>query len=785
MKIFYTLPFLCVLFITSIGRAQINMTEIGFLDIPAMHSTELNDIWGYTDEEGNEYALVGCFDGVSVVDISDPTTPEEVEWIPGLNSIWRDIKTVGDYAYVTTEASGQGLLIIDLSPLPADDPLPIDYYFGPDSDPWDNAHNVYADDEGYVYISGANRGNGGIIILDVQVDPMNPEEVGVFDDWYSHDAYVQDDVGYFSHVSDGFFSIVDLTDKTAPVLINTFGTIDGVSHNAWASMDGDYLFTTDETADGYVASYDISDPLSISLLDQVQSSPGSNIIPHNAHVLGNYLITSYYTDGVVVHDISDPSTMTEVASFDTSPSYSGGTFNGCWGVYPYFASELIIASDTEEGLYVLQTDFLLAGYLEGTVTDEDTGLPINGVEVEVVSTAGLGSSDPLGYYSVGVFEEGTFTVNYTRSGYYPESATVVLTNGIITVQDMEMDKIPLYDVVVHVTDMTSGDPVENAQVKIQHTLEYESGITDAEGNATIPLVYDDNYWVHAGKWGYITACESDVYLDDAVDTIFMEIETGIYDDFTFDFGWAIGGDATNGMWEREVPVGVASGPIENPFEDVDDDCSDMAYLTGNGSSSSMVQEVDSGEVVLTSPSFDLTDWANPGIFFSSFFQNAYGTGTPDDYMRVYLSNGTDQVMVLERTSADTDLGEWVDEQIQVTDFLTPTASMQFEVVVRDDEANPHLTEGAIDHFYVGELSLASLDEEDGRIAVVPNPFSDQLRILGMNEGRVEITDLRGRKMVSTDYQPELDLSMLESGVYLIHLYDLSGNWIQTLKQIKR
>ena len=763
------------------------MTQIGFLDIPTLHSTELNDIWGYTDEEGNEYALVGCFDGVSIVDISDPTTPWEVDWIPGLNSIWRDIKTVGDYAYVTTEAPGQGLLMIDLTPLPVTVPtaMDTDYYFGPSGDPWDNAHNVYADDSGYVYIAGANRGNGGIIILDVKADPMDPVEVGIFDDWYSHDAYVQNDTGYFSHVSDGFFSIVDLTDKTAPVLINTFGTIDGVTHNAWASMDGNYLFTTDETPDGYIASYDITDPLSISLLDQVQSSPGSNIIPHNAHVLGNYLITSYYTDGVVVHDISDPATMTEVASFDTSPSFSGGTFNGCWGVFPYFDSELIIASDTEEGLYILQTDFLLAGYLEGTVTDEDTGLPINGVDVEVVGTAGTGSTDPLGYYSVGVFEEGTFTVNYTRSGYYPESATVYLENGLVTVQDIEMDKIPLYDVVVNVTDATSGDPVESAQVRIQHTLESESGVTDADGNVTIPLVYDDNYMVYAGKWGYVTYCESDIYIDDAVDTIFVEIDEGIYDDFTFDFDWTVGGDATNGMWEREVPVGVASGPIENPFNDVDDDCADMAYITGNGSSSSMAQEVDSGQVALTSPEFDLSGYMNPGIHFSAFFQNAYGSGTPDDYMRVFISNGTDQAMVLEKTSADTDLGEWVDYEIEVGDFLMPTSTMQFEIIVSDEEANPHLTEGAIDHFYVSELSLADMEENDQQISIIPNPFTNMVVISGMSEGNVEILDLSGRKMLSVSFQKELDLSDLESGVYLINLYDLSGNRVKTVKQIKR
>ncbi len=786
MKILISLLTLSVFIYSTQLKAQINMTQIGFLDIPALHSTELNDIWGYTDEDGNEYAIVGCTDGTSIVDISDPTTPVEIDWIPGSYSIWRDMKTVGDYAYVTTEAD-DGLLIIDLSPLPASTILPTANYFGPGGDPWTSAHNIYADDSGYAYISGANRGNGGIIILDVFTDPMNPIEVGIFDTWYAHDVYVQNDTGYFSNVWDGFFSIVDLTDKSAPVFVNSFGTIDGISHNAWASTDGDYLFTTDETIDGYIASYDISDPMSITLLDQIQSSPGSNIIPHNCHVLGNYLITSYYVDGVVVHDISDPSTMAEVASFDTSPGFSGSTYNGCWGVYPFFASEMIIASDSEEGLYILQTDFLLAGYLAGNVTDIDTGLPINLVTVDIVSTTATGTTDPLGDYSIGTFEEGTFTANYTRTGYFPETATVSLTNGIITIQDIQMDKEPVYDVVVNVLDASTLSPVENCQVRIQHTLESESGLTDPFGNVTLPLVYVDNYQVYAGKWGYVTGCLVDFFIDAATDTIFMLIDQGIYDDFIFDFGWIEAATATNGLWEREVPVGVTSGGFtENPFDDVTIDCGDMAYLTGNGSTISLAQEVDSGVVYLTSPVFDVSGYVNPGIIFSTFFQNLYGSGTPDDFLQIMMMNGTDTNLILDRDESSPFPGEWVETSIEIQDYQTPTATMQIQIIVSDEEINPHLTEGGFDHFRVVELSLSETpDETNSTIQIVPNPFNDKIRIIGLQSGRIQLMDLSGRLVAIHTFQNEIDLSKLQSGVYLISVFNTQGELLTTLKQVKR
>ena len=58
----------------------------------------------WVDSAGNEYAIVGTNDGTSIFDLSDPANPNEVLFVPGMNSIWRDVKTYGHYAYVTTEA---------------------------------------------------------------------------------------------------------------------------------------------------------------------------------------------------------------------------------------------------------------------------------------------------------------------------------------------------------------------------------------------------------------------------------------------------------------------------------------------------------------------------------------------------------------------------------------------------------------------------------------------------------------------------------------------------------
>ena len=53
------------------------------------------DIWGWTDPETDqEYAIVGCEDGTSFVDISEPANPVVVGFLPShtTTSLWRDIK---------------------------------------------------------------------------------------------------------------------------------------------------------------------------------------------------------------------------------------------------------------------------------------------------------------------------------------------------------------------------------------------------------------------------------------------------------------------------------------------------------------------------------------------------------------------------------------------------------------------------------------------------------------------------------------------------------------------
>ena len=331
------------------GQSSYNLNLLGTYD---WNFTEGNDIWGWVDPQTEEeYALVGLVDGFSCVNVTNPANPIEEFFIPDLSSTWRDVKTWGNYAYVTTEANA-GLLIVDLNDMTGNTYWHVTQF----NNPIDNistsftaSHNLYIDENGICYIFGASSNNGsnpsdGAIFLDVNSNPTNPIFLGSWDDEYIHDGMTRGDTLYAGCIYTGDLHIIDVSNKSNPTTIGTHPTPNAFTHNAWVSDDGNYVFTTDETSDAYIGSYDISNVSNIQEVDRIQSNPGSNSIPHNTHVDGNFLVTSWYRDGTTVHDISDPTNLVQVAYYD-SYSGSGNGFDGCWGTFPFLPSGNIISSD--------------------------------------------------------------------------------------------------------------------------------------------------------------------------------------------------------------------------------------------------------------------------------------------------------------------------------------------------------------------------------------------------------------------------------------------------------
>ncbi len=732
----------------------------------------LNNVWGYVDETGIEYALVGTRDGVSILSLADPSNPVEVHWHQGTNSIWRELKTHGDYLYVTTEAQS-GLLIIDLSPLP-NGPITTEvYYQGPPNATWKSAHSLYIED-GYCYIFGANRGHGGAIILDVATDPLNPIEVGKFDNWYVHDGFARGNRLYLANIYQGFFSVVDITDKSNPTLLGTALTPHNFTHNVWLSQDSEYIFTTDEVSGAFITAYNISDINNMFEVDRIQSNPGSGVVPHNVHVRGQWAISSYYTDGITIHDVTHPNNMIEVGNFDTTP-LQNTSMQGCWGAYPYLPSGLILASDIEEGLYVLEPNYKQACYLQGQITDASNGNSLQGAKIKIIGDNQMAQSNLTGHYATGIAGTGSYNVEFSRPLYFPQTHSISLVEGQTTTFNVNLQPIPSYNVTVVVQEAGSNQPILDAQVRVETDLHQANNTTNGLGEAEMTLYYEGLHKISVGKWGYFTQC-FDTQINAQTGQITVVLNKGYFDDFTFDFGWSTTSTAQYGAWVREKPIANIIGSA--PGADAPMDCDDKAYVTGNGSVNQNFDQVVNGVVTLISPVFDLTGYSDPHVNYWTWYFNLHGANpNPNDTLNITLSNGITNARIEYKAYPESPHSSWQFSSIRVLDHIQPTENMQLFIQISDFNTSPNLVEAGFDYFSVSNSNTVSVDDSEPKLAVraIPNPSQGIFTIDGTQEIQtVRVFDSLGRTISSEVQGEKMRIKDPAPGIYTVHLTLNSG-----------
>lgn len=501
------LPVLIALILWGIN--DIKAQNFEFRDL-VDYSPDLSDVWGWSDGE-REYALLGLLGAYTVVDVTDPDNIVQLfhATVDGPTTFWRDIKTYGHYAYGVHDGPfgnqvSQGIAIMDLSYLP--DSMP--YIFYTDNGNLTEAHNIFIDEQGIAYLAGHDRGGSGVLMLDIATDPLNPTIVGQYQNGYVHDLFVRNDTLWTSDGSSSGpnggkrYSAVDVSDKSNPQLLGSGSTPGNYSHNIWVSDDGKTAFTTDESSGGYVAAHDVSDASDMVEVDRYRSNPGSNVIPHNVFVQGDFLLVSYYRDGVIMLDASFPDEMVEVGSYDTSPR-SGNGFNGCWGVYPYLPSGNILAADIEEGLFVLTPTYERAVHIRGTVTDATTGDDILGANISITRSGeeDVLSSDLEGKFKKGYADGGIFEISVSKAGYTTYTDTRALTNGDVLYLDVELNNLNYLGSFVWSDENENGvqDPGEPGIDETIVELYSEAGafvgmqVTKEDGNYLFSELAPGNY----------------------------------------------------------------------------------------------------------------------------------------------------------------------------------------------------------------------------------------------------------------------------------------------------
>ncbi|MEK7253993.1 MAG: choice-of-anchor B family protein, partial [Bacteroidota bacterium] len=440
-------PLLALLFTASFLFAQNhNITLRSTLTFPGQ---TLANVWGIK-KNGKEFALVGASQGLVIVDVTDPENPSIVTQLTdGINSLWREVKTFGNYAYVVSEGTsgGQGGVgIANLSNLPST-PVTFHKYKGDGAiaNQLHRAHALHVDTiKGYAYIFGTTGlANGGAVALNLNSDPYNPTYAGMYNGSYIHDGYAHNDTLWGGHIYGGYFSCINFANKPSPVVLATQTTPNAFTHNTWLSADGNYLFTTDEKSNSYLAAYNIENLSNIVETDRIQTTPGSGSIVHNTHVKTHYAISSWYKDGVTVVDVNRPRNLIQVGNYDTYTVGSGNGFDGAWGVYPFLPSGNLLVTNIEENLgggseggvlYILTPTYEAACYLEGNVRDASTNQNLNGVSVQIQYSDPLNSSTSglNGNYATGQPTSGTFDVVFSKTNYVTQTISATLTHGEVT-----------------------------------------------------------------------------------------------------------------------------------------------------------------------------------------------------------------------------------------------------------------------------------------------------------------------------------------------------------------
>ena len=330
----------------------------------AFGSDNANDSWGWTDPEtGSEYALIGLDDGTAFLNIDDPINPVYLGRLDThtVASLWRDVKTYGNYAFIVSEASGHGMQVFDLTRLRDVVNPPLNFTEDAHYSGFGNAHNlVINENSGYAYGVGTQTYNGGPHFVDIST-PLYPKAAGGFaTDSYSHDGQVityngpdTDHTGKEIYIGSNtsFVSIVDITDKSNPQAIATATYSNTVyTHQGWFTQDQRYFILGDEIDEinlGFNTRsivFDFQDLDNPELHFEYEGPTAAT--DHNGYVKDDIYYLANYTAGVRMIDISgiDNQDFQETGFFDVYPSGNNAGYNGAWNVYPYFESGTLLVS---------------------------------------------------------------------------------------------------------------------------------------------------------------------------------------------------------------------------------------------------------------------------------------------------------------------------------------------------------------------------------------------------------------------------------------------------------
>ena len=225
------------------------------------------------------------------------------------------------------------------------------------------------------------------------------------------------------------------------------------------------------------------------------------------------------------------------------------------------------------------------------------------------------------------------------------------------------------------------------------------------------------------------------------------------DNSEVDMGWAVTGNATDGQWNRGLPLG--GGDRADPA--VDADGSGAAWLTDRFDGNT---DVDGGTTTLTSP---ILDASGNGTALVSYYRwySVGGNATGGDLYVVDISDDGGATWVnmetVPPTSPDAQ-GGWIRRTFDVSNFVTPTNNVRVRFSV-SDTGGGSLVEGGVDGISVDVI-------ECGPPPVLTIPPEGTTVFRGTQIGGTT-ADLEDSDDVFTSYNPGFTLNSSEAPVWVI------------------
>ena len=612
--------------------AQIPINQLG-------GSGNGSDCWGYVSPSGREYAIITMESAIAWVEVTDPFLPELVYTHARGNtgSLWGDVKTAGDHAYLVGEGGGS-IRSYDMSQIDSG----IVTYEGESSADGNSATHNIASIPGTDIIVRCGGSGQGLRFYSTAGNPGSPQFIGAWSDRYVHDAdivvYPQNGpdstyrgriIGFLNDGNNGGsvntgLSIVDFGTPANPnpagnLLSRVTWQNAGYSHQCWHTEDFRWLVSNDETALNSTFQMVRIDDLDDAELGFTQSLPFS-ANNHNNYCHEGLVYAANYTTGVRILE-RNGNFLNEIAHFDTYPANDGAGYNGVWSVYPFFPSGTIIASDFQSGLLIFKLDIAPVGF------SFPEGLP------ETIASSGA-------------------------------EVLVEISEDDVVVDAAEMTYAFASDGVTRTTagELTSDPGIWSflipASPDCPDVVSFEFSATTTAGEG----------YADAGGPYAAAVADGEILLVDY--------------DGSSGAGWAYsdaGDDAVTGIWELGLPQCNGRG---DPCTDGSGDSTGACFLTeiNPGDSNS---DIDGGRTTLVSPVFDGgASGSGLSLSYDRWYSNDFGASPGQDSMQIFISNDAGASWTLVE-DVNENANAWVTVDFVLEDVIAPTDQMRMRFVASD------------------------------------------------------------------------------------------------------